>query len=87
MEELTASLKSVSKGWWINKLVRYVERALLATAALEGLGIRVIRVWEREVLRGAPRVAARIARAVVVRNQQRLNSVMLRRENKPRAQN
>lgn len=68
MSGLNTSLRTIRRDWWIEKLMRNVERDLLVTAALQGLGFAVIRLWERDVLRTPMRGATRIARTVKRRN-------------------
>jgi DNA mismatch endonuclease (patch repair protein) len=65
------SLRTSRRAWWERKLVSNVERDLLTTAALEGLDYRVIRLWEKDVLRHPDRIAKRIARIVTTRSDSR----------------
>lgn len=61
---LRASLRTERSEWWVAKLIRNAERDLLATAALQGLGYTVVRVWERDLLLHVSKTAKRIARIV-----------------------
>jgi DNA mismatch endonuclease (patch repair protein) len=61
---LNASLRTTRRGWWVKKLIRNAERDLLVTAALEGLGFAVVRLWEREILRDPEKGATQVARIV-----------------------
>lgn len=61
---LEESLRTARREWWIRKLMGNVERDLLATAALEGLGFVVVRLWEKEVLRDPESAAQRVAQIV-----------------------
>jgi DNA mismatch endonuclease, patch repair protein len=61
---LAHSLRTSNQAWWIQKIRGNVERDFLATAALEGLGFKVVRLWERDVLDNPSKVAARVARLV-----------------------
>jgi DNA mismatch endonuclease (patch repair protein) len=65
---LRLSLRTERREWWINKIVRNVERDALNTAALEGLDFAVVRIWEKDLLRNAPRIASHIGRMVRTRS-------------------
>jgi DNA mismatch endonuclease (patch repair protein) len=60
-DSMEAQFASDQRVRWIAKLRRNIERDHEVTAALEGDGWRVFRVWESEVRSDPDRVADRIA--------------------------
>lgn len=64
VDAMRATLRTPRREWWIQKLLRTIQRDTTVTAELRRAGWRVIRVWESDVLRSPERAARRVARAV-----------------------
>jgi DNA mismatch endonuclease, patch repair protein len=60
--ERLAQQLHVRREWWLNKIRANVERDRRNDAQLRALGYRVVRVWDRDVLRDPDVLAARLRR-------------------------
>ena len=67
LDALRRSLRTERAAWWVEKLRRNATRDRRVTHELRAMRYTVIRVWERDVLRGPEKIAARVARLVRVR--------------------
>ena len=82
IEALRAGLRTANRKFWIQKIVRNVQRDRLQGKALKSLGWRVIRLWERDILRD-PHVAAKKVWQFVCSNR----SSSLPRKGRPQKRN
>lgn len=48
---LLATFRTLRADWWLSKITRTVERDQEVTAALRASGWRVVRLWERDILK------------------------------------
>lgn len=53
-----------NRGFWIGKLKKNIERDKIVNRKLKNSGWKVIRFWEKEVLKNPAKAAIRIARTV-----------------------
>ena len=60
LEELRMEFRTERREYWVRKIRRNVERDIATTGKLQGLGWKVIRVWESDILRDLDRVAAAV---------------------------
>lgn len=63
-EAFRATMRTERRDWWVAKITRNVERDREVTKALQGLGWRVLRVWESAVKENPERIAARLAKQI-----------------------
>lgn len=52
------------RAWWVEKITCNAQRDAEVTAALEGFGWTVLRLWEKDVLRNPDKAARRVAKVV-----------------------
>jgi DNA mismatch endonuclease (patch repair protein) len=69
---LRHSLRTERVTWWARKLRGNAKRDKRNTKALQELGFKVIRVWEKEILKNPDVQARRIARVLERRTKQRI---------------
>lgn len=67
VEAVRATLRTPRREWWMQKLLRTIERDAEVIRELRRKGWRVVRVWESDVLRQPDRVALRVAGVVFSR--------------------
>jgi len=58
------TLRTKRREWWVSKIGANVARDLKVTQLLRGLGWKVLRLWESEVLRNPERAARTIEAAL-----------------------
>jgi len=66
--ELRKQFRTKRREWWISKIKRNVERDARVNELLRAGGWRVVRLWEKDVLRTSDRLAARVAAVVRARS-------------------
>ena len=64
LRALKLTFRTRNRNFWIEKVVRNVERDHRQTAELRSLGWSVLRLWERDVLRDPHREALKVYRIV-----------------------
>lgn len=64
VEALTKSIRTVRRDFWIEKIQRNASRDVLTTSQLRRVGYKVIRVWEKDILKDVSKAADSIERSL-----------------------